>query len=86
MVGMEYAGEIGADAANISLGVINAAQEAGGANGAYRRMYESVANRARRNGTLLVGSGSLTEAMACTRAGQPTVTSDVRNCFRPRAP
>jgi lantibiotic leader peptide-processing serine protease len=57
MVGMEYAGEIGADAANISLGFMSPPEDDDVDVGAYRQLFEPVANRARRRGTLLVGSG-----------------------------
>lgn len=59
MVGMEYAADVGADAANISLGFMVAPQDFADfdANvGLYRRMFEPVANYGRRQGTLYVGS------------------------------
>lgn len=52
--GMEYAAEVGADSANISLGYMEPPQEVD--VGHYRRMYESVANKVTRDGTLIVGS------------------------------
>lgn len=55
LAGMAYAGEIGADAGNISLGYMQPPQEVD--VGRYRRMYEPVANHVTRDGTLLVGSG-----------------------------
>ncbi|WP_187432974.1 S8 family peptidase [Natronococcus pandeyae] len=60
MVGMEHAADVGADAANISLGYMVAPQEFADVTenpGAYRRMFEPVANYGQRNGTLYVGSG-----------------------------
>ncbi|WP_458190831.1 S8 family peptidase [Haladaptatus sp. NG-WS-4] len=56
MVGMEYAGNVGVDAANISLGFMAPPQNLGGLVGQLKQMYEPVANRATHNGTLLVGS------------------------------
>lgn len=55
LAGMQYAGEIGADAANMSIGYMQLPQE--GDVGAYRRLFEPVANRVTRDGTVLVGSG-----------------------------
>ncbi|MDG5762054.1 S8 family serine peptidase [Natronococcus sp. A-GB1] len=54
MVGMEYAADVGADAANISLGFMEAPQEVD--VGFYRQLFEPVANDGRREGTLYVGS------------------------------
>ncbi|WP_328821352.1 S8 family peptidase [Natronorubrum halalkaliphilum] len=59
MVGMEYAADVGADAANISLGFMMAPQdfaEFDDTVGMYRRMFEPVTNYGRREGTLYVGS------------------------------
>lgn len=56
MVGMEYAGEIGVDAANISLGYMEPARDLRGTVGQLKRLFEPVANHATRKGTLLVGS------------------------------
>ena len=59
MVGMEHAADVGADAANISLGFMMAPQEFAEFEdnvGMYRRMFEPVANYGRREGTLYVGS------------------------------
>lgn len=56
MVGMEYAGDIGVDAANISLGYMVSTRELRGFVGQLKRMYEPVANDVTRKGTLLVGS------------------------------
>ncbi|MDG5818679.1 S8 family serine peptidase [Natronococcus sp. A-GB7] len=59
MVGMEHAADVGADAANISLGFMMAPQEFADLDenvGMYRRMFEPVANAGRREGTLYVGS------------------------------
>ncbi|WP_331235030.1 S8 family peptidase [Natronorarus salvus] len=59
MVGMEYAADVGTDAANISLGFMMAPQEFAEFDdnvGMYRQMFEPVANYGRRKGTLYVGS------------------------------
>jgi lantibiotic leader peptide-processing serine protease len=57
MVGMAYAAEIGADAANISLGFMAPPNDPDVDVGMYRQLFEPVANAAQREGTLLVGSG-----------------------------
>lgn len=59
MVGMKYAADVGADAANISLGFMMAPEgfaELDDNVGMYRQMFEPVANYGRREGTLYVGS------------------------------
>ena len=59
MVGMEHAADVGADAANISLGFMMAPQDFADFDdnvGLYRQMFEPVANYGRREGTLYVGS------------------------------
>ena len=58
-VGMEYAIDVGVDAANISLGFMMAPQDFAEFDdnvGLYRQMLEPVANRGRSEGTLFVGS------------------------------
>lgn len=55
MVGMEYAGDVGVDAANISLGFM-APMQSDVDIGQLKRMFEPVANHVTRQGTLLVGS------------------------------
>ncbi|WP_245549712.1 S8 family peptidase [Natronococcus occultus] len=54
MAGMEYAAAVGADAANISLGSMQAPQDVD--VGFYRQLFQPVANYGRREGTLYVGS------------------------------
>lgn len=54
LAGMEYAAEIGADAANMSIGTDPILPQENAAQ--YRRLMESVANNVTRQGTLLVGS------------------------------
>nr|WP_244510250.1 S8 family serine peptidase [Natronobacterium texcoconense] len=59
MLGMEYAADVGTDAANISLGFMMAPQEFAEFEdnvGVYRQLFEPVANYGRREGTLYVGS------------------------------
>ncbi|ELY54959.1 peptidase S8/S53 subtilisin kexin sedolisin [Natronococcus amylolyticus DSM 10524] len=59
MLGMEHAADVGADAANISLGFMMAPQDFADFDdnvGLYRQMFEPVANYGRREGTLYVGS------------------------------
>ena len=59
MVGMEHAADVGADAANISLGFMMAPQEFADFEdnvGTYRQLFEPVANAGQREGTLYVGS------------------------------
>lgn len=53
LAAVEYAGEIGADVANLSLGIIRVPQDNADQ---YRRFFEPVANRLARDGTLLVGA------------------------------
>ncbi|WP_306061686.1 S8 family peptidase [Natronococcus wangiae] len=55
LVGMQYAGEIGATAANMSIGYMRLPRDAD--VGAYRQLFEPVANSVARDGTVLVGSG-----------------------------
>lgn len=57
MAGMAYAGQVEADAANISLGFMVPPEHEDFTVGAYQQMFEPVANRVTRDGTLLVGSG-----------------------------
>ncbi|ELY56428.1 peptidase S8/S53 subtilisin kexin sedolisin [Natronococcus jeotgali DSM 18795] len=60
LAGMEYAAEIGADAANMSIGTAPIPPQ-GHADG-YNRLMQSVANTVTRDGTLLVGSAGNDDA------------------------
>lgn len=60
LAGMEYAAEIGADAANMSIGTAPIPPQ-GHADG-YNRLMQSVANTVTRDGTLLVGSAGNSDA------------------------
>lgn len=60
LAGMEYAAEIGADAANMSIGTAPIPPQ-GHADG-YNRLMQSVANTVIRDGTVLVGSAGNSDA------------------------
>ncbi|WP_306059827.1 S8 family peptidase [Natronococcus wangiae] len=60
LAGMEYAAEIGADAANMSIGTVPIPPQ--GHRDGYNRLLQAVTNTVTRDGTLLVGSAGNDDA------------------------